>query len=103
MIIEIVDFLSRGYSYMKQRGKMKKYVVYNEQVFDVFESSGRFVIKDKNIDEATLKEIFLLSKSIFFENMLSAFIDKEIPLSWIKVEYIQDKKFVEQYYPEFLI
>lgn len=83
---------------------MEKYVlVQDRNAFPVIESNGRFVIKDKNIDEAILKEIFLPSKSTFFENMLSSFIDKEIPLSWIKVEYIQDKEFVKRYYPEFLI
>jgi len=84
---------------------MAQYVVIDGEVFNIYESKGRFVIKINSLKLDIEKSIDLLSK-LLIENRdsyINSLIDKELPVCWIKKEYIQDCEFVATYYPEFLL
>lgn len=94
--------------------KMNKYVVINEIVFDIYESSKvfeeskrRFVIKMNSIPLDTEQLIDLLGKLLINKNhskeYLRTLITIELPVSMIEQKHIQDLEFVQSYYPEFLV
>lgn len=82
---------------------MRKFVIKDSYYFEVKEMQGRFVIIPNEDNIFILKEILEDDKKNFHHAYIDIFVNTQIPLSWIKKEFIQDEEFVEKYHPEYLI
>ena len=81
---------------------MKKYVIKDNHYFEVSESKGRYVITPDENNIVVLNEIFIEEKQNFYSSMINNFLNEEVPLAWIKKEFIRDYEFVKEYHPEYL-
>lgn len=82
---------------------MERYVLKDNHYFNVYKSKGRHVIIPNKNNIGVLKEILKIEKQNYFSSMINSFLNKEIPLNWIRNEFIRDYEFVEKYYPEYLV
>ena len=92
---------------------MKKYIVIEGEIFDIYESSmvfedgkQRFVITmtSKNLD---IERLLDLLKKMLINNQdkdyLRMLLEGEIPIFLLKQEYIRDHEFIDKYHPEYLV
>jgi len=76
----------------------ERYVIKDGYILEITTSRDRFVIKIDKSKIVKLKEILIEEKQHDF-----TYLDEEIPVSWIKKEYIKDDEFVNKYHPDYLI
>ena len=80
---------------------MKSYIVIQGNIFLIYESKGRKVIKvNKNCEISNLNKVLTELFKIDRSSYLKQLIETEIPIEWCNCQYFYDQEYVIEKFPE---